>query len=1072
MTGRSGAPLSGRSRLFETARAALRDRYQSLAGLHFVETGTTRGDTDDSMAGDGWGTRWWGWLAADHGATLQTIDIDPHAIARSRAVTSEYARVITYTCADSVAALRASNAPIHLLYLDSFDSGPGSPQHHLAEAEAALPRLTPQSVIVLDDTSPVGTSRREWSGKGELAIPFFEQHGFILVAAVNGGAVMARGPASSKGDARLDEAAPGARPEATENVALHIDEYRTGWDRAVRREPEAFEIDAHAPSTIVLTALGDGAIVIVGGMRKGGNTRGQLFIDGQPADYGVARTVRVVAGRRVSLAVELDDDRKDQCWNYWRITGATMSQHVSEIPQVAVLPFPAEIALKRHARLGDGIGVLTAIECYCEANGIASVVVDGGPAFVDIAKVFEFRHVVTKEAGPDAFNADDLFAQASWHEPWAKRIVRRLRAHFGGEDAEVARPRVRISASEITKEDVVLGQFDTRSAAPLAPREIGAVIQGVSGGRPFALIGGPDTRPYFPGVEYRLGDLEFIVRQLLACRCFVGVDSGIAHLAGTLGVPAYVVNAIDLDVVQKMFGDYPNMTILNRADYSGLPKVASRTAAEVAPRSEIWVAGMPSRGGGADTELDHQIDLWRMFGVDVHIVPMNEHGAYMPSPNSEAMRSCYARGCRVHRYEPGIFAGKVVVSFCNGPFLKALPAIIEAGRPDCVVWVNCMTWVFEDERRAHAHGWIDLFCYQSRFQRDIIVPQLEAIAPVHELPYRAFYNVSNALQAVRFAYRPPSEYFGIGRISRNDPAKFSPDTWRIYDDVVAPLPKRAMILGFDSRIEERIGPPAAGLQAVTYPVGGYPVEQLLSEMHVMIHKTGGSRENWPRTLLEAYNAGVVPIFENDYGCKEMIIDGVTGFLCDSSAEMSERASQLAHDEPLRQQMAEAGYRHLTEVLAAPALCWEGWKALLETADTKMSATITQNASAELNSASGFVIDGITATRSNCESDRQGRQRIDFSVWLNVDGLPAPVTARIQVVEVHADRVRPLAAPVELGSVLGQGSHHHSGEIVDIEPSRHHRLTVRVHDGARREYIGHLDIVRDDVEEMASGFAAR
>jgi hypothetical protein len=710
-------------------------------------------------------------------------------------------------------------------------------------------------------------------------------------------------------------------------LALVVDEYRTGWDREIRTESTGVWIDAHAPSVIHLTPKADGLLVVTGNVRDGGRSHGVLAIDGERVGYGEARTVQVRAGRVTRLTVELHDQSKDQCWNYWRIEGATIAQLVTEIPQVAVQPFPGEFRLKTHVRLGDGIGVLTALDCYCATNGIASVAVDGGPTFAEIARVFEFRHVVVGPVSDRAFDADELFAGASWHEPWAKRIVRRLRAHFGGEDADVEWPRVRLA--DVEKEDIVLGQFDTRSAAPLAAREIKAVLEQVVGRQAFAFVGGVDTTPYLEGYEYRLGDLEFIVRQLMACRYFVGVDSGVAHLAGTLGVPAYVLNAIDLNVVQKMFGAYPNMTILNRADYSGLPKQVSRAAAEISPQPEIWVAGMPSRGGGADTELDHQIDLWRLHGIAVHIVPINDGGGFMPSPNSEAMRSCLARGCRVHRYAPEIFRDKIVVSFCNGPFLKALPDIVEAGRPAGVVWVNCMTWVFEAERRAHENGWIDLHCYQSKYQRDIIVPQLEKLAPVNVLPYRAFYNVNNAQQAVRFNERPPSDYFGIGRISRNDPAKFAEDTWQIYDDVVSPVPKKAFILGYDDRIEQRLGRPPAGLDHVTYPVGGYPVEQLLTEIHVMIHKTGGSRENWPRTLLEAYNAGVVPIFENDYGCREMIIDGVTGFLCDSSREMSERASQLAHDEPLRKRMAEAGYRHLTEVLAAPDQCWDGWRTLLE-----------------------------------------------------------------------------------------------------------------------------------------------
>jgi hypothetical protein len=34
---------------------------------------------------------------------------------------------------------------------------------------------------------------------------------------------------------------------------------------------------------------------------------------------------------------------------------------------------------------------------------------------------------------------------------------------------------------------------------------------------------------------------------------------------------------------------------------------------------ELGVVGHPSKLGGADTELEHQIILWRQMGIDVYI---------------------------------------------------------------------------------------------------------------------------------------------------------------------------------------------------------------------------------------------------------------------------------------------------------------------------------------------------------------------------------------------------------------------------------------------------------------------
>jgi hypothetical protein len=37
---------------------------------------------------------------------------------------------------------------------------------------------------------------------------------------------------------------------------------------------------------------------------------------------------------------------------------------------------------------------------------------------------------------------------------------------------------------------------------------------------------------------------------------------------------------------------------------------------------EVWIAGFPGYWGGADTELDHLVDLFRAHGIDMHFVPM------------------------------------------------------------------------------------------------------------------------------------------------------------------------------------------------------------------------------------------------------------------------------------------------------------------------------------------------------------------------------------------------------------------------------------------------------------------
>ncbi len=77
---------------------------------------------------------------------------------------------------DSVSYLSSFGPQIEFLYLDSYDFDPSNPApsqtHALNEAKAALPRLSDNAVIMIDD---VGL---EHGGKGGLVIPYLLERGW------------------------------------------------------------------------------------------------------------------------------------------------------------------------------------------------------------------------------------------------------------------------------------------------------------------------------------------------------------------------------------------------------------------------------------------------------------------------------------------------------------------------------------------------------------------------------------------------------------------------------------------------------------------------------------------------------------------------------------------------------------------------------------------------------------------------------------------------------------------------------------------------------------------------------
>ncbi len=331
---------------------------------------------------------------------------------------------------------------------------------------------------------------------------------------------------------------------------------------------------------------------------------------------------------------------------------------------------------------------------------------------------------------------------------------------------------------------------------------------------------------------------------------------------------------------------------------------------------EIWVAGFPSFYGGADTELDHLIDLFRAHDRAVHLVPM--FGA-----DPSMVESVTKRGCVIHEYRDDIFREKLVISFCNGQFLKCLPAIMAVGPPALVVWFNCMTWLFEAEKHAHAMGWIDYFGFVSGYQRKCIAPQLEVIRPVRTFAYLPYFNTGR----VEWRYRQWNGTYSLGRISRDDEDRFASDTWRIYDRVVVPnaLKKKVYILGYGSNAARKTGEPPPGLDWQTWEPNGIPATDFFRLIDTMVHKTGGSRESYCRVLVEAYAHGAVPIVEDSYAFPELVIHGETGFMAAESDEFSYYASLLAMNPSEHRRIAANGREFLEKKLVDEEACWQGWK---------------------------------------------------------------------------------------------------------------------------------------------------
>ena len=336
----------------------------------------------------------------------------------------------------------------------------------------------------------------------------------------------------------------------------------------------------------------------------------------------------------------------------------------------------------------------------------------------------------------------------------------------------------------------------------------------------------------------------------------------------------------------------------------------------------VFLIGYPGEMGGANTEAWHTVKLWRSFGVDVHLIPT--------WTCDEAWRTRVdALGCTTHAVGPSELdqvpelAGSPVVGFCNSQFIAHAHSFRELGCP--LVWVNCMTFMFEHERECFRKiGPADAYVFQSEFQRSELEPQLAELGYTPECGHliRGAFD----LDEFEFAPRPHprGDVFVVGRMARPDTDKWSSNTWPIYS-VIQYAYKRALMLGMDDRTHGKLGAPPIFADCLK-PMA-ISVKQFLSTLHCLLPVNGGARENWPRAGLEAMAVGVPIVAQNDWGWREMIEHGVTGFLGSNDCELAHYAACLAYDEELRQRIVHAARERLLKELASSQVIWESWKQL-------------------------------------------------------------------------------------------------------------------------------------------------
>jgi hypothetical protein len=334
----------------------------------------------------------------------------------------------------------------------------------------------------------------------------------------------------------------------------------------------------------------------------------------------------------------------------------------------------------------------------------------------------------------------------------------------------------------------------------------------------------------------------------------------------------------------------------------------------------VFVHGYPGLYGGAQTELHHQIPVWQGLGLEVNLIP-----SQAVARTDRFAQDLLASGVKIHDVNQFEVIDKhaPVFGFCSRSFLGSIDIIRRYS--ENTAFVNCMTWLFEEEKRRQAEGKIKTFLYQNDDVRQIQAPVLRALNPSAPAKFLTFVPYFDSGK-FPFIDKRTEDYFGCGRISRQDQDKYSAKTLHIYEYFVAPKPKAGMFLGFDERSARKVGVPAPWI--LTARDQRQITQQEFYEHCEIVLQPTDTVENWPRVGLEAMASGSVLIVDNRGGWTRMIEHGKTGWLCNSTQDFIFYASKMAYEPEMRREMAHQA-RVRGQGLSGLGASIASWKSVFE-----------------------------------------------------------------------------------------------------------------------------------------------
>ena len=218
-------------------------------------------------------------------------------------------------------------------------------------------------------------------------------------------------------------------------------------------------------------------------------------------------------------------------------------------------------------KLGDALCVLYMLENIGRATGKQSIISDSAICS-QICDLMEIEYVSCEKTRQKGVRLGSLHNRYIRKRHFICSVQNYLKnkMDFNPLDCKPLIPKVKTKA----KNKITLVQLDGRTIAShgVAMRcdTMRHAINHLTENR-VALIGGTDTKKYLGEFyEYRLGPLDYLLKEIQSCDEFIGSDSGMSHLAGVLGVKSKTILLHPSVCLSDVYSMYRNTEVFCLSD--------------------------------------------------------------------------------------------------------------------------------------------------------------------------------------------------------------------------------------------------------------------------------------------------------------------------------------------------------------------------------------------------------------------------------------------------------------------------------------------------------------------------